>query len=376
MPSLSERLAGQTATLLPLLPRHVSAAARGRLRQSLPTLDPPADTSPAVAAAPCRQVQLVDAVALQQRLGSERGRDRVGLVEQLSGLAQPKELRVPTHDHWQQLQTLQQQLPHMAAVLTSLLNRIKLQVATQQPLKLSPTLLLGPPGNGKSHLMHCLAEILTLPTLEIQLGGNADNLALIGTSRHWGSAAPGKLALFLAQSTIANPLVLLEEIDKSALGNHGWTLDILLVLLEPENARRFEDKFVEVPMDLRYCTFLATANSSAELPAPLRNRFQSYPISAPQRQAWPLILQQLYAQLRRQEGRDQLFQAELPEAVQAAFLAHCPNIRELRKRLETGFDAALARFDSPDALLQHKGDLLPLPPEIEVDADKPRIGFF
>lgn len=323
-----------------------------------------------------RAVHLVNPAGLLQRLQTEMARERSGLVEQLKLLAQPKVLRVPDGGHWSQLLEVVQRLPHLASVLDPLLNRIKLQIATRQPLKLSPTLLSGAPGNGKSHVLHQLAEVFELPTLELQLGGNADNLALIGTSRHWGSASPGKLALFLAKSPVANPLILLEEIDKSGMGQHGWTLDIVLMLLEPENACRFEDKFVEEPINLSYCSFLATANHCADLPAPLLSRFQTYPVSAPAPAAWPVILENLYARLLSQEGRNQLFQPSLPPDLQAEFLADCPSIRELRKRLEQGFDAALARFESPEGLLREKGRLVPEVPERSVSEEKPRMGFF
>ncbi|MBS1157158.1 MAG: domain family protein [Proteobacteria bacterium] len=383
MPSLGRLNAAQAAHLLALLPLRQNTSLRGRFAATLSAAAegrPQSGSGSRLGSTPATQdpqsVWLVNPAALLQRLQTEMARDRSGLVEQLKQLAQPKVLRVPDSAHWAQLLELYQRMPHLAAVLDPLLNRIKLQIATQHPLKLSPTLLTGAPGNGKSHLLHQLAEVFNVPTLELQLGGNADNLALVGTSRHWGSASPGKLALFLAQSPVANPLILLEEIDKSGIGQHGWTLDIVLLLLEPENACEFEDKFVEVPIDLSHCSFLATANSSAQLPAPLLSRFQTCLVSAPPPEAWSIILNNLYAHLLLQEGRAQLFHSTLPQELQAEFLAQCPSIRELRKRLEQGFDAALACFDSPEALLRQKGELLPEAPETQASETQKRMGFF
>ncbi|SFN65764.1 ATPase family associated with various cellular activities (AAA) [Formivibrio citricus] len=368
---VTQLLQAHPRALLQMLPRRASASCLWRARR---LMDQPVPMSKAVPESP-HSVVLADPGALLQRLQSENGKDRLALVEQLKALAQPKTLLIPQAKHWQQLLALHEQLPHQKMWMDQVLNRVKLQVATQQPLKLSPTLLAGPPGNGKSHLLHQVAEVFGVPTLEIQLGGNADNLSLIGTSRHWGSASPGKLALFMARCEVANPLILLEEVDKSGLGQHGWTLDIILMLLEPENACRFEDKFVDVPIDLSYCSFLATANQTDYLPAPLLSRFQICPVHAPKAREWPVIVQKLYQALRLRDGRAQLFAEELPLEVMEALLANCGSIRELRLRLEQGFDAALGKFDSPQALQACAGNLLPEPPEPQAANNARRMGF-
>lgn len=370
---LNQALAQQAAALLQVLPRQASGSALWRARQMmrmpLPFQVPVSMGSETV------PVYLVNPSALKKRLRAEGGKDRQNLVEQLQNLAEPKRLVVPVRAHWDRLLDLRERLPNQRLWVEQVLNRVKLQIATQQPLKLSPTLLAGPPGNGKSYLLHQMAEVFDLPCLEIQLGGNADNLSLIGTSRHWSSAAPGKLALFLARSEVANPLVLLEEIDKSGLGQHGWTLDIVLMLLESENARRFEDKYVEVPIDMSFCSFLATANQTEHLPAPLLSRFQVCQVDAPQARQWSAILDLLYRDLRNRDGRAQLFADAMPSELQQEMLRGCASIRELRLRLEQGFDAALARFDSPEALQACGGHLLPTPPALLAPKQERRIGF-
>ena len=179
---------------------------------------------------PDTHVQIVDQKTLDARLKLET-REREGLVKSLKSLGDPKELVLATVEHFDALRDLEQALPHHAALFVPLRNRIKIQAATHQPLQLGRMLLGGEPGIGKSYAVHAIAEALKLPLLEIQLAGNSDTLLFTGTAKQWGNSAPGVLTRFMASCSVANPLVVLEEIDKTGANSHGSVQDVLLMLL-------------------------------------------------------------------------------------------------------------------------------------------------
>ncbi|WP_176216956.1 AAA family ATPase [Andreprevotia lacus] len=299
--------------------------------------------------------------ALEQRFEDESSIERRKQREGLMQLADPKPLVLATAQHFEAVQQAFGNLPHLQSVVQHLLEQLKLQVVLERPLKLGPLLLGGEPGNGKSWLMHQLAACLELPKLEFQLAGTADTLQLAGSSRNWSNAAPGRLVQFLAHCPVANPLILFEEVDKSGASSHGVPNDILLMLLEPENARTFEDKYLGVPVDVSHCSYVLTANNVNLLSAPLLSRCQLSSVRPPHTEAaWRDMVRMLYTQMLNQEGLTTLFMSELPDETETALIDRCVSLRALRRRLAQGIAAAIAQYADPQQLKEQGGALLPL----------------
>jgi hypothetical protein len=149
-------------------------------------------------------------------------------------------------------------------------------------LGLSPTLLVGPPGSGKSRLVRRLAEELHLPFHAIACGGLTDAKALLGTARGWSSAQASPVLTLLLTRLSASALVLFDEIDKTSEDSANGSLrDAALGLLEPENARAWIDPFLQAPCDLTKLVFMATANRLGPLPSPLLSRLRILHVPAP-----------------------------------------------------------------------------------------------
>lgn len=137
--------------------------------------------------------------------------------------------------------------------------------------RLSPILLKGSPGVGKSYFASKLAEALGVSFEKLSAGGMQGAFSVNGTSPHYKDPMPGQIFFLLSRSLYCSPVVLLDEIDKIA-GNIGDPIEpVLLDLLEPETAKSFKDECMMMKFDASHCIFIGTANEN--ISAPLASRF-------------------------------------------------------------------------------------------------------
>ena len=142
-----------------------------------------------------------------------------------------------------------------------------------EPLAFRPFLLVGSPGCGKSRLIRRLGELLNVEVRRYDAAGSSDN-SFGGTPKRWTPATPCFPLQCVADTKTANPIVMVDEIDKCGQGSAGSLAQALMPFLERETAHAYLDPCLETECDLSRVNYCMTANDDTKLPSPLRDRIR------------------------------------------------------------------------------------------------------
>jgi ATP-dependent Lon protease len=245
---------------------------------------------------------------------------------------QVKPSGLPAMDH------LYDELPNFNEVLDDVKRQLALCHDSRDALEITPMLLLGPPGIGKTHFAREIAQLLGTGMGFISMSSLTAGWVLSGASSQWKGARPGKVFETLVDGAYANPVMVVDEIDKARAEHAYDPLGALYGLLEHGTAGAFTDEFAEVPIDASQVVWVATANDGRAIPEPILNRMNVFEVQAPDADAARAIALRLYRKLRAEHDWGQRFDDAPAEAVLERLAGTAP--REMRRAWMTAFGNA------------------------------------
>ena len=288
----------------------------------------PASTKPASPASLAPGQVIV--VAEVRENGADRTRSVARGYETIIGRSVPL---APVPD----LRALRSRLAYEFPYAINILDRLLADLVGRTHVGFRPTVLVGPPGAGKSRLISRLAHHLGIGLWRVDATHDS-GAAIGGLDRRWATCEPAHPVMAIARYGVANPMILLDEIEKASTGTtHGRLWDGLLPMLETETARAYPDPAFQTAVDISHISWLCTANGVGALPGPLLDRLRVIEMPAPTADDLAALVPPVLAGIAESRGVDPRF-LQLPDGVEMALLRQAwtgGSIRRLTRIVET-----------------------------------------
>lgn len=278
-------------------------------------------------------------VELRTKFSTEEKKTEIKAMDSL--LARGETRRVALRKDWSvRIAQMRSALPHLFKVIDRIEACCALSAFTRQPLRIPPLLLVGPPGVGKTYFARIVADLLGVPHYVYALESAETVSVLTGSDKHWWNAEVGQLFKLIVHGECANPLIVLDELDKvTSGGNHYRPANALHAVLEPTTARQLRDKCIDLTFDASYTVYIATANRLSTIDPSLLSRFELFHVDAPGPRAAVSLARAIGQQVLRELRLTRRFDAPAGEVVQQLALLGSP--RRMHKVLASAVGRAV-----------------------------------
>jgi ATP-dependent Lon protease len=278
-------------------------------------------------------------VELRGRFPSEEKKTELKMLDALLARGEMRAVGMPKS--WRaRLAALRADMPHFGAVIDRIEACLALAEFTRTPARLPPMLLAGPPGVGKTHFATRLAAVLGVPSFVYALESAETTSVLSGAEKHWSNSEAGQLWKLIVLGEYANPVVVLDELDKSPRGtNHYKPASALHALLDRVTAGSLRDKSVDLEFDASYVTYIGTANRLSPIEASLLSRFELFHVEEPGPRASVAIARSICRAVLAELKLERRFAVPAGEVVQQLALLGGP--RQMHKAIRAGLGRAV-----------------------------------
>ena len=236
------------------------------------------------------------------------------------------------------IDALVDELPNFGAVLEDIRKQLALCIDSTDAVELPPMLLLGKPGIGKTYFARRIAQLLGTGFGFVPMSSLTAGWILSGASSQWKNAKPGKVFDTVLHGDYANPVMVVDELDKTSADGQYDPLGALYGLLEAHTATHFVDEFVELPIDASGAVWFATANEASHIPDPILNRMNVYEIDPPDAEGAARIAGTIYREIRAAHDWGRQFPETPSPQVLETLTSLSP--REMRRAVQSGFGNA------------------------------------
>ena len=283
-------------------------------------------------------------------------------------------------DIFEKLEQLRIRFPNFSEVIDFYREQFALsQLSEHRVFSATPLLIAGPPGIGKTAFCHALAQLVCTHFELISLSGMTAGFVIGGMSSNWSDGKPGRVVEALARGHRANPLIVIDECDKTGGDRRYDPLGPLHQLLEKETSANFIDEGLEVATDCSYIVWVGTANELHLIAESILSRFTVIEAKRPTQQQMKKVIQSIYLKIRGNHAWGLRFSEELLPAVISKIIDSQLEPRMIQKKLIAACGKAILRNSTGESFSNASlvtYDILPIDFSTD-DGDRPeiRMGF-
>lgn len=267
------------------------------------------------------------------------------LLENLIQAGQNRDLKPFPLDGDSSLNQLSEQFPNFVDVI-NMLRGVNALANNNEAPKIPPILLLGAPGVGKTMFAESLADVMGVPFKVVRMENQQAGAGLVGTADYWSNTKPGIVFNLLTSGNCANPIIVVDEVDKVISDNRHNPLNGMYSLLEKNSAKSFTDESMpDIHIDASKITWILTANDKKQIPEPILSRLVVFEIQSPDKKQAANIAINIYNKLINESPSiKSRFNNGLSEDVIALLSDLSP--RKMKLAIEMAFGkAAVAKKD-------------------------------